>query len=435
MPTTEIKQWADAVTLMPTEKQPIPYATEGASARVYEVVGAIEECEEYEGLAYNARSEQLVVRRDTPMPWDERSGRLWGEADDLNMLCELEEGKHVKLYHETKNGEAMTRIAKNTVLDAIKTVANKRKYDPLKAALNALPEWDGVKRGGRWAVDMLGAEDSEYTRAACWLFCSGAIARAYNPGEKFDYMIVLKGPQGLGKSTALRKLALLDDLFADNIGDMRTRESMENLLDTWIVEDGELKSTLKADPDTAKAFISRTKDKARMAYAKYPTSVPRGFVLVGTTNRSQFLSDMTGNRRFVPIECGATAPAIDIFGPDGDFYAEQLWAEMRQAYKDGTTRLYLSDDEQKLAQEAQEASTVENEQVECVLDYLAAKKVGDRVCIQELKDVASDGIKPVHDSFIKLIVDNKTEGRWEWSGSKKASFGSNGARRYYTRVR
>lgn len=439
MGNEEIEAWAVEAQAVKTAKEPIPYETEGACAQVFEVAEAMEKCAEYEGVAFDLRSGQIVVKDGFPVPWNEESGRLWSEVDDINMLSELQRGARVRLCRETKGGASVPRIPKCVVVDAVKMLADKRRFDPLRELLDALPAWDGVRRAERWAVDLLGAEDTEYTRAMCRLFCAGAVMRAYRPGEKFDYMLVLKGPQGLGKSTALRKLALRDDFFVDNIGDMKTRESVENLLGAWIVEDGELKSTQRADADTAKAFISRTADRARLAYAKYATSMPRRFVLVGTTNREQFLNDVTGNRRFAPIDCGKTAPSVDVFGPEIEGYALQLWAEAAQAYREGRARTYLSDRERKLAEEAQEASTAENEQTECILDYLAAHPdVGATVCVKELKDAVLEsvpGVRSVSDGFVKLVVDNKARDCWEWKGNKKRHFPGVGARRYYERTR
>lgn len=441
-------EWAESAANAPVEvlpkaeREPIVMHTATKNAKVHELVQAMEACPEYDGIAYDTRGLQMVVKPGMPVPWDDEDGRTWSKADDLNMLCEFQDETRVSMKctvvdDEGKKRTARTTISKNPVQDACVVLANKRKFDPLKEMLDVLPEWDGTSRAKTWAMDLLGAEDTPYNQAVCWLFCSGAITRAYHPGAKFDYMVVLKGDQGLGKSTALCKLAMRDELFADNIGSMNNKESIENLLGTWIVEDGELKSTLKADPDTAKSFISRTQDKARLAYGRNATISKRGFVLAGTTNRDQFLNDLTGNRRFIPIECGVNKPSVNIFGDECGRYVAQLWAEMKTHLANGDTWLVLPDWAEELAREAQEASTIEDERINLILGLASSKEVGYRLCIAEIIEELSNDVprgKSLTETFVKMVMDNKAPD-WEWSGSKKQWCGKHGSVRCYVRVR
>ena len=167
--------------------------------------------------------------------------------------------------------------------------------------LNALV-WDGVPRLDRWLVDCAGAEDSPYVRAASRAMLVAAVRRARHPGCRFDQMPVLEGPQGCGKSSALRVLAVEDAWFADflPITDGDARKIIEATQGKWIVEAGELAGMKSSDSSTLKSFLSRSTDEARMAYQRDRTRVPRQFVIVGTTGSSDYLRD-TGNRRFWPV--------------------------------------------------------------------------------------------------------------------------------------
>lgn len=198
--------------------------------------------------------------------------------------------------------------------------------------------WDGVPRLDRWLIDYAAAEDSPYVRSASRSMLVAAVRRARKPGCRFDQMPVLDGPQGCGKSAALRVLAVKDEWFTDFVpltdGDMR--RIMEATQGKWIVEASELEGLLRgpgeteeeeeeeADPPPAaalKAFLSRTHDEARMAYAKEVSRVPRHFVVVGTTAATPYLDDATGNRRIWPIRVGRFD--LDRLAAVRD----QLWAE------------------------------------------------------------------------------------------------------------
>ena len=103
------------------------------------------------------------------------------------------------------------------------------------------------------------------------------------PGIKFDYMLVLNGPQGIGKSTLFNRLG--GQWFSDSlsIADMRDKTAAEKLQGYWIVEIGELAGIKKVDEETLKSFLSRQDDKYRAAYGYSVEDHPRQCIIVGST--------------------------------------------------------------------------------------------------------------------------------------------------------
>lgn len=237
---------------------------------------------------------------------------------------------------------------KEHVKDAVLELCADNRFDPLLDYLDSLPPWDGVERLDRWLHTYLGAEDNAYTRQAGATWLLAAIARAKQPGVKFDHMLVLVGAQGVGKSTALRILAG-DDLFTDAnfLGARDTREVLEATEGAWIVECAELAGMRRKDAETLKHEITKQEDKGRPAYGRHTITVPRRFVLAGTTNSGRFLQDDTGNRRFWPVE---TAQAdLEALARDRC----QLWAEALSRFVSGDYRLYLTGEAKALAEAAQ----------------------------------------------------------------------------------
>jgi hypothetical protein len=195
-------------------------------------------------------------------------------------------------------------------------------FHPVCDYLDAL-HWDGRPRVDRWLVAYARAEDIEYTRAVGALMLIAAVRRIRQPGCKFDEMLVLEQPlQGTDKSSALAILAVHEDWFADDLPlNVESKRVIETLRGRWIIEAAELSGMKKAVVEHLKAMLSRRVDRARMAYGRLPVEAPRQCVLVGTTNKSEYLRDTTGNRRFWPVR----VQRFDLEALRRD--RDQLWAE------------------------------------------------------------------------------------------------------------
>lgn len=184
--------------------------------------------------------------------------------------------------------------------------------------------WDGTPRLDRWLVDLAGAEDTPHVCAASRLMLVAAVRRARDPGCRFDQMPVLVGPQGCGKSSALRVLAVHEAWFEDGVSlvDSDARQFIEATAGKWIVEASELVGMEASESDSLKALLSRSADEARLAYQTERSRVPRSFVIVGTSGQSDdFLVDGGGGRRIVLVH-------VQHFDLDRlRAVRDQLWAE------------------------------------------------------------------------------------------------------------
>lgn len=163
-------------------------------------------------------------------------------------------------------------------------------------------KWDGTKRLDTLLSEYLGAEDTAYTRAVMRKSLCAAVGRAVAGGIKYDYMPIFTGPQGIGKSTFLRILG--KEWFSDSLTTFEGKEAAELIQGTWINEIGELSAFTKQETQVIKQFLSKTDDIYRAAYGRRTDKYPRRCVFFGTSNDGEFLKDVTGNRRFWPVDVG-----------------------------------------------------------------------------------------------------------------------------------
>lgn len=305
------------------------------------------------GIAYNEHRGGIDVRDGHPLPW-KRLNSGWTDADFANLIIYIE--KVHGLYSPTKTKMALT------------AASTYRSWHPVREYLAALPEWDGVQRLDSLLIDYLGAADTAYTRAVTRKTLVAAVARVKHPGIKFDSVLTLNGPQGIGKSTIFAKLG--GPWFSDalTLTDMRDKTGAEKLLGNWINELGELAGIRKVEMETVKSFISKTEDKYRAAYGTVVESRPRQCIIVGSTNAiSGFLRDTTGNRRFwtVTVTGDSEKHPWDLT----DEVINQVWAEASAAYKAGET-LYLTGQLSRCAQQAQDDASETDDRLGMVVEYL-----------------------------------------------------------------
>lgn len=271
------------------------------------------------------------------LPWDAREERRpWASSDDAG------------IYHYIEKVYGIAVDAK--INNALTLITHKKRFNDVRRYLEGLT-WDGVQRLDTLFTDYLGAEDSLYTRAVSRKSFTAAVARAMEPGVKWDYMPILAGPQGLGKSTFLRFMG--KDWYSDSLTTFEGKDAMELIQGIWLNEVGELTGMSKSESNAVKQFLSRTEDIYREAYGKRTMPYPRRCVFFGTTNDSEFLRDRTGNRRFWPIDVGVLRPTKSVF--------QDLKGEVDQIYAEAFVRwqlnepLYLSGEIEDMAKERQEA--------------------------------------------------------------------------------
>ncbi len=303
------------------------------------------------------------------IPWEsENCDRAWGSHDDAALYSIIQTDYGVK--------------NRNDYFDAIKNVSMRNRFHPVRDILDSL-EWDGSERIRSLLPGYLGVEDTEYSYQVMRLWMLGAVARVYEPGCKFDYTMIFTGQQGLGKSTFLKMMALNDSWFNDSLDSLDSDKAAQSLMGSWIVELAELKSLARTagGVESVKRFLTAVQDKYRVPYERRADIFLRQCVFAGTTNKSDFLQDETGNRRFLIIQTGVNKPTKSLFVPEAIEDMKAAWAQAVHIWKEERPELLLPDSCRDEARRLQDESMADDGKVGIITQFLENKQ---RTCVLEI---------------------------------------------------
>jgi predicted P-loop ATPase len=259
------------------------------------------------------RNQIMLTRRP---PFEPHADRVFPSALTDNDVT------RASLYFERKY-----EIAPHNLGALITETADRNRYNPLTDWLNGLV-WDGKSRLSTWCSRLLGSENTRYSQAIGRAWCISAVARAMRRGCQVDTTIVFEGPQGCGKSSALRTL-VGDEYFLDHIPDFTSKDAALLISAAWVHELAELATLNRTESEKIKQFLSQREDVYRPPYGKMTINVPRSCVFAATTNKDEYLKDLTGNRRFWPLK--VVKADLAAIAAERD----QIWAEAVAAFKAG----------------------------------------------------------------------------------------------------
>ncbi|MCC6671730.1 MAG: replication protein, partial [Planctomycetes bacterium] len=319
-------------------------------------------------------------------------------------------------------------VALEKVRAVIDHVAQQNRFDSAKEWLSRMPAWDGVPRVDRFLVRYLGAEDRDYTRAVSRYLLTALVGRIMSPGCKVDMVPVLVGAQGIGKSTSITALLPSHEFFVEvDLGNTRDADQARLLRGKLIGEIAELRGLATRDAESIKAWIVRTHEEWTPKYKEHPTRFARRCIFIGTTNDNEFLTDPTGNRRWLPVRVGACdVPAICAD-------REQLYAEALAIYREEGIQWREAE---RLAVSEHAYYIVGDEWDEPIRQFLAesgarvsAREIAAQVLALELRQVDQRVVKRIAAALRRIGAvrfrgrDSSGATRWLWArpGGRKLS--------------
>jgi predicted P-loop ATPase len=296
--------------------------------------------------------------------------------------------------------------------DALRILFAEREYHPIKQIIEDV-EWDGVPRLQTLFIKWLKCEDTPYIREVTRLVFAGGIHRLYNPGCKFDDVAVLIGThQGEGKSTFARWLAIKDDFFTE-VTEIEGQKGIEAIEGAWICEIAELLAVTKTkEVEAVKSYITKLVDRYRRPFDRRTTDHKRQCVFIGTTNKEQFLTDKTGNRRWYPVKVSSTGYELHDHKEEVQADILQAWAEAKHLYDKGELQPYADRNLLGDIRAKQEQAVEDDYRVGMIETYIKEK---DKVCIMELWKYAlvNEYSKPTRRESNEITLILQSLGGWE----------------------
>ncbi len=368
---------------------------------------------EYKGkFAFN-----ILTGRPEKVVGDKKE--LWADVDVSLLQCYIEEKYYISDDRKLKH--------------ALRIVFHENSYHPIRDIIDGL-EWDGVPRLESIIIKWMKVEDTPYSREVSRLIFAGGINRLYNPGCKFDDMAVLIGKnQGEGKSTFVLWLAIMEEFFRE-IKEIEGQRGLEAFEGGWICEMGELLALTKVkEVEAVKAYITCRTDTYRRPYAEYVTENKRQCIFVGTTNKVEFLTDKTGNRRYYPLICNSKG--YDLFKNEKEIKSEilQCWAEAKALYDMGEMPAHPKIELEDAIKEAQ-ASAVEDDYREGMIQAYLEEE--EKVCIIQVwqKALGNEFVKPTRKDSNEIATMLNKMDNWEKAGNNTRKFGDYGYQKYWYRT-
>ena len=363
----------------------------------------------FANIKYNEMTHNGEVHSDTEC-------YRWSDTDDAKAMWYIE-----KEYRFLKE---------QNYVKAMRIFFDERKYHPVKDIIEAI-EWDGKSRICDFLHTWTKCEDTPYTREASRLIFSGGINRLYLPGCKFDDMVVLIGTnQGEGKSTLVRWLAMNDKFFTE-VNDFDGQRGTEATEGAWICEVSELLAMTKTkEQEAVKSYLTRQVEKYRMPYDKHVSERPRQCIFIGTTNKSQFLTDRTGNRRFYPVKVAQVG--YDLFDHEDECrdYIAQCWAEARELFKQGKLPAYANRQIVEEIRKMQQLAEEDDYRIGMIANWLESRS---SVCLAQLwcEALNNDLTRMTKKDSSELTVLMAKMPGWERVEKGTKRFGAYGTQKYW----
>ena len=324
----------------------------------------------------NPRNLRTEIRRTGPLGEAKAWAKQWAAdthpggwiamTDSIEASLRQVSREHFVFRYDDRGNKPATWTDRD-LSDAILNNCPRPAADPFRSWLEGLPAWDGQERIALLWIETLAMPDTELTREAGRRFLIGAVRRSFDPGCVHDWIPVLVGAQGLGKSSMLRELVSpAREWFSDGTqldGDSKTK--METTGPAVISEFSEMAGLDRADSARFKTYLSQQADQLRPAYGRHAQRTERRWVGVGTANddpEGVLPADSTGQRRYAVMKSAyqGTDNELAAWATQARAWVRtklhQLWAEAlhdyQQAVKAGDDKMNLIPGHLRSTQEA-----------------------------------------------------------------------------------
>lgn len=256
----------------------------------------------------------------------------------------LEDSDVIKIQHFMQTEVGLHGIQQSNVFSAIVHYAQKNKYDEAQDWMRSLV-WDQIPRLHEWLSKSLGLPNGEYLRGVGFQWLNGMVSRIMHPGAQFDYVLMLVGPQNLGKTSFFRIIG--GPFYKSYTGQVDNKDFYLALRGAMLLDLDEGATLYKSEAIKIKSIITEVCDEYRAPYDRLMKKYPRRFVFSLSTNDNEPFRDVTGNRRYWAVDI---TEKVDFKWLQEN--RDQLFAESYHYYKNKIDIPIIPEDEALAIQEA-----------------------------------------------------------------------------------
>lgn len=294
--------------------------------------------------------------------------RLWRNTDTNRIMVGEKAAEpdltEMEIANYFQHNLRFDKVTSRIVYQCIQALAKKNARSPFLEYVRSR-EWDGVNRLDTWMSRLWGVEDSNYVREVSSKWLIGSCARMDKPGTKIDWMLIVIGPQGTGKTSM--PVVMYKGCSRNIYGDHDNKDLHMLLHSSLCACFDELDSFGKRESSNLKAMISTHEDTFRPPYGASIEVFPRRFQLYGCGNRYEFLQhDPSGYRRYPVVE---VTRLLDFSGLESE--RDQLWAEAWKRYQEGGVDYWEVTDASSIA----EKYAISNPFEDTVVEFFNKKRV------------------------------------------------------------
>ncbi|MFT8703014.1 MAG: virulence-associated E family protein [Oenococcus oeni] len=315
------------------------------------------------------------------------------------------------------------RVRTDLAYQAINDLAHANHYNPLKDYLNeAFNNWDQQDHITAFMHKWLGIEQTQINVRMFAIWLVGAVTKVFQPTAKFDFVLLLQGVPGTGKTTFFNKLAVRLEWYTENINDFKDKDNQAIMLGAWIVNDDEMKASKHTGFEDTKSFITATELQFRAPYERTSRKYAKNFVIGMTTNDPLPLKDRTGNRRYFVLHPNPDKRAADITDPNQTDQLNneitQLWGQAVSLYQNAYS-IFPTKAETKQIESLQNDYLASDDVTESLDDILSGTTVGQHFSLRELLGKVIDRtgqkyLKPKERTIIRNEINTIMEAKPDW---------------------
>lgn len=282
-------------------------------------------------LRYNKLKSEIEYHHSSKKVFHNKSlgSQEWYKMDDddLNLI-------YLQIFNNTFDKQKCQHLL---------TIITER-HDPINAFIKSIPDYDGKDYIHQLSKTMEYDCEDDLAELMIRKWLVAMVGMLADPNNCInENILVLQGCQGSGKTRWVRSLArpFLDYFVSKNINPTNKDDkilSAENFI--ILFDEMENMISSKSNIEGFKALTSETTFVERRPYERLPQKFRRIASYIGTINRSAFLRDTTGNRRFfvLPTTNIDYQHKIDVM---------KIYSEALHLYENGF-QYYLDDEEQKI---------------------------------------------------------------------------------------